>query len=103
MNDGEEADVPLQYRALYQYDAAQDDDLSLQVVSVGTCADLKLIVVQDETIYVLVVRDDGWCLGMNKTGSMGYFPQSYVQMLEDQDQGYERVRNSRASCLSHYI
>lgn len=69
-DDLEQAEVPLQYKALYAYPKAQDDDLELN---------------QDEHVYVLVVRDDGWCLGLNSKGNIGYFPQSYVSPAEAND------------------
>eukprot|EP00052_Salpingoeca_macrocollata_P028983 m.287042 g.287042 ORF g.287042 m.287042 type:complete len:311 (+) comp22928_c6_seq24:149-1081(+) len=70
----EEAEVPLQYRALYDYQAAQADDLTL---------------VQNEIVYVLVVRDDGWMQGLNTRGEVGFFPQTYVQVLDDmEDSGF---------------
>ena len=45
-NDFLESDVPPFFRAIYDYKATQDDDLSLGA---------------GELVYVLVVRDDGWC------------------------------------------
>lgn len=65
-----EAEVPLFYRALYDYTAAQVDDLSIQA---------------GDVLYVLVAREDGWCQGLSTNGKCGFFPQSYVERIEDQE------------------
>ena len=65
-----EAEVPLFYRALYDYTAAQADDLSIQA---------------GDVLYVLVARDDGWCQGLSTNGKCGFFPQSYVEKVEPQE------------------
>eukprot|EP00038_Savillea_parva_P009327 m.182779 g.182779 ORF g.182779 m.182779 type:complete len:911 (+) comp15626_c0_seq1:214-2946(+) len=59
-----QAELPERYIALYPYTASQDDDVSLAA---------------GEYMYVLVVREDGWCLGINMRGEVGYFPASYVE------------------------
>lgn len=69
-DDFAESDIPPFYRAIYDYKPTQGDDLSLKA---------------GEVIYVLVVRDDGWCQGMNVDQKIGYFPQSYVTREEEQE------------------
>jgi hypothetical protein len=87
-----ESDIPPFYRAIYDYKATQDDDLSLKVCCPAgskICLALTLIFIPlslracqaGEVVYVLVVRDDGWCQGMNTKFILGYFPQSYVLFL----------------------
>jgi hypothetical protein len=66
-----EAEVPLFYRALYDYTAAQADDLSIQA---------------EDMLYVLVAREDGWCQGLSTNGKLGFFPQSYVEKIQDQSE-----------------
>lgn len=34
---------------------------------------------------MLIVRDDGWCQGVNLKGQVGYFPAQYVQRVESAD------------------
>lgn len=42
----------------------------------------ELDITTDEELDVMEWDDgDGWCKGRNKTGTEGYFPQSYVQAL----------------------
>mmetsp|Transcript_742 Transcript_742/g.2424 ORF Transcript_742/g.2424 Transcript_742/m.2424 type:complete len:931 (-) Transcript_742:4392-7184(-) len=62
-----QAPLPPIYRALYPYTASQDDDITLEA---GEC------------VHVLVVRDDGWSLGIKFNGEVGYFPASYVEKTE---------------------
>eukprot|EP00051_Salpingoeca_urceolata_P031622 m.12318 g.12318 ORF g.12318 m.12318 type:complete len:927 (-) comp4222_c0_seq1:246-3026(-) len=66
--DEDTGDVPQQYTALYDYDASQPDDISLK---------------KGDIVYVLVVRDDGWCQGMDTKQQVGFFPNAYVQKVED--------------------
>jgi len=49
-----EQEVPQQYRTLYEFTPVQSDDLFL-------C--------QNEIVYVVQARDDGWCQGMNVHGA----------------------------------
>eukprot|EP00043_Microstomoeca_roanoka_P001160 m.31220 g.31220 ORF g.31220 m.31220 type:complete len:971 (-) comp10676_c0_seq2:39-2951(-) len=62
-----EAMIPL-YRALYDYDACQQDDLALTA---------------REILFVLVVREDGWSLGLSLHGTVGFLPSSYVEEIKD--------------------
>ena len=59
-----ESDTPLLYRALYTYEAAQNDDIGIGA---------------GDLLYVLVARDDGWCQGISLDGQVGFFPASYVE------------------------
>eukprot|EP00049_Salpingoeca_infusionum_P010190 m.172188 g.172188 ORF g.172188 m.172188 type:complete len:1133 (+) comp14572_c0_seq2:141-3539(+) len=53
-------------RAQYAYTATQQDDISLA---------------DKEVLYELVRRDDGWSLGLNMHGQVGYFPTAYATSL----------------------
>eukprot|EP00039_Didymoeca_costata_P010234 m.137227 g.137227 ORF g.137227 m.137227 type:complete len:793 (+) comp14748_c0_seq2:111-2489(+) len=63
-----DVEVPPFYRTLYDYNAAEPDDLS---ISAG------------EDLYLLISRDDGWCQGLNDKGHVGFFPQTYVEKVAD--------------------
>lgn len=52
--------IPQLCRALYDYAIMQPDDLAIAT---------------DEVILLLVTRDDGWSLGLNAGGAIGYIPQ----------------------------
>jgi len=62
-----EALIPL-YRALYDYEPTQQDDLKLTA---------------REILFILVVREDGWSLGLSLHGTVGFLPSSYVEQIAD--------------------
>ncbi|EGD76276.1 hypothetical protein PTSG_00978 [Salpingoeca rosetta] len=62
-----EALIPL-YRANYDYEPAQQDDLGLRA---------------KEILFILVVREDGWSLGMSLHGKVGFLPSSYVEEIKE--------------------
>jgi hypothetical protein len=78
-----QAELPPRYKALYPYIASQDDDISLQT---------------GESTYVLVVRDDGWCLGLNMNGQVGYFPAAYVE--KDDEEVRKETPTPRLVCIA---
>ena len=51
--------------ALYQYDAQEDDELSIFT---------------GETLHVISKHDDGWLLVQNQSGSLGVIPGNYVKL-----------------------
>ena len=58
---------PVLYRALYNYQPQNDDELELQ---------------EGETICVLEKCDDGWYVGTSqRTGLFGTFPGNYVERI----------------------
>jgi len=82
----EQAEVPQPCRALYAYEASQDDDMSITA---------------GERIHVLVARDDGWCLGVNARGDVGYFPASYVRREADVGRSRNSIANHLHSVPAH--
>ena len=52
-------------------------------------------VLQGEVIHCLVVRDDGWCMGINSRGQVGYYPASYAVPLNDPSVPVPNVREIR--------
>ncbi|XP_068718936.1 F-BAR and double SH3 domains protein 2-like [Montipora capricornis] len=56
--------MPVACVALYNYDATNADELTIT---------------EGEELEILEKDGDGWCRGRNKSGQIGYFPESYVE------------------------
>ncbi|XP_070554041.1 F-BAR and double SH3 domains protein 2-like isoform X2 [Ptychodera flava] len=60
---------PIQCVALYDYQAQRDDELTIT---------------QNESLEIIEESEgDGWIRGRNSAGDVGYFPESYIEIIRD--------------------
>ena len=60
-----ELSVPSTVKAVYDYEAQEDDEISLT---------------DGETISDVTVIDDGWAVGTKSSGKRGMFPRNYCEV-----------------------
>lgn len=71
----QETPLPFQARVLYNYNAQQDFEMTIST---------------NEKITVLSKHPNGWWLGLKHDKQRGYFPCSYVEIIENEPPSTEK-------------
>lgn len=79
--------IPLSCIALYNYEATDSDELSIT---------------EGEELEILEKDGDGWCKGRNKTGKVGYFPESYVEVGSTANNSANQITAGSSHTDGHY-